>query len=184
MDKVSKNEQELLSALQNSQETPVLAVENPGSSSLLNNLPEVDEADEGLIFYDPQAEAQASKEAELLEKQRNKMNLQKESGATMASMAAVQLVMKTQNQRGNLLAQLKKQNMQKRSQNLTLEKVKSTFQATDWNESKPKASSKTEIEDEEDDSDFDEEKALEEQKRNTENIWDDEENVIDEEEAP
>ena len=64
-----------------------------------------------------------------------------------------------------MLAMLKKQNMQKRSQNLTLEKVKETFQATDWNESKAKATSKepeAEVEDDEDDSDFDEEKALEE----------------------
>jgi hypothetical protein len=46
---------------------------------------------------------------------------------------------------------------------MTLEKVKETFQATDWNESKAKPGSSTKIvEDEEDDSDFDEEKALEE----------------------
>lgn len=70
--------------------------------------------------------------------------------------------------------------MQKKSQNLTLEKVKETFQATDWNESKAKQNSNiAEAEDDEDDSDFDEQKALEEQKRSTE-MWDDEENVIEE----
>ena len=99
-------------------------------------------------------------------------------------MAANNIGARTTNQRTNMFAMLKKQNMQKRSQNLTLEKVKETFQATDWNESKAKPTSKEveEIEDA-DDSDFDEDKALEEQKRQSTEMWDDEENVI-QEEAP
>jgi hypothetical protein len=81
-------------------------------------------------------------------------------------MAANNIGARTTNQRTNMFAMLKKQNMQKRSQNLTLEKVKETFQATDWNESKAKPTSKeVEAEEDADDSDFDEEKALEEQKR-------------------
>ena len=99
-------------------------------------------------------------------------------------MAANNIGARTTNQRTNMFAMLKKQNMQKRSQNLTLEKVKETFQATDWNESKAKPTSKeVEAEEDADDSDFDEEKALEEQKRQSTEMWDDEENVI-QEEAP
>lgn len=88
MEKVGDDEKELLTALQSSQQEPNVAppiekqpssfaVENAGSSSL-NILPQVEaeaDQDEGLIFYDPQAEAKAEKELDMIEKQRNKMNL-------------------------------------------------------------------------------------------------------------
>ena len=50
-----------------------IAVENAVSSSL--NIAQEADADEGLIFYDPQAEMLAKKEIDFQEKQRNKMNL-------------------------------------------------------------------------------------------------------------
>jgi hypothetical protein len=59
-----------------------------------------------------------------------------------------------------------------------LEKIQGTILTTDWNEGKAKPASK-EAEEESDDSDFDEAKALEEQKRTSTEMWDDEENVIE-----
>jgi hypothetical protein len=75
-----------------------LVLENAGSSSLnIVTAPEAD-ADEGLIFYDPQAENLAKKELDFQEKQRNKMNLNKDSvGGTVSNMTAVVHGVKTQN---------------------------------------------------------------------------------------
>jgi hypothetical protein len=66
-----------------------MALENAGSSSLNIISPEAD-ADEGLIFYDPQAELIAKKELDYHEKQRNKQNLHKDStSGTVSNMTAV-----------------------------------------------------------------------------------------------
>lgn len=82
------------------------------------------------MFYDPQAEARARKEKELIENQRNRANLLKDQSGASGSVASIAaqsslLNVKQVNQRSNFLNQLK--NKQKQKNVMTLEKVKATF---------------------------------------------------------
>ena len=73
-----------------------------------------------------------------------------------------------------MLNLLKQQQLKKNSKNLTLEKVKETFQETDFNDSKKKVNADQEMEIDEDDSEYKEEEEMIEDHQ----IWDDEENVV------
>lgn len=80
------------------------------------------------------------------------------------------------NLRNNFMNELKNKQKQTRSYNMTLDKVKETFQATDLNEQKKKDV----IDEESDDSDYDPTKQQEQD--NNPQIWDEEENFLDEKE--
>ena len=182
--KRTQNEEKLLTALQNSQTEqkegqnelkPVSSgpeIEKP-KEIVQETLPQEhhdSESDEGgLVFYDPQAEERARKEKELLENQRNRANLLKDQGAANSGVAAIAaqsslLNVKQVNQRSNFLNSLK--NKQKQKNVMTLERVKATFQSTDFfNDDKKKKKTGADgvddpLEDRDSDSDFDEQQAL------------------------
>lgn len=208
---ITKKEQNLLNALQNSQQRdggedqidstkPAFEVEKQVSSvsvpfnensrklvSSTNRLSQHTEEEEetGLLFYDPAKEAREQREKALLENHRNRQNLLKDSGAgtNAATQAVASTLFKQANHRTNFLTNLKQLKNKKNA--MSLEKVKSTFQATELlpeaNKSKSKKVDGEEeaLEDRESDSDFDPEKGGQEAGQ----LWDDEENFLAEEGA-
>lgn len=162
---------------------------NPSSKrvdSLLSREIEEDDETNGLLFYDPQKEERARKEKEFLEQQRNLSNLLKDSNQNTSN-AAIQAANNALlnkglgNQRQNFLTSLK--HLKNKKNAMTLDKIKSTFQATELiPESKSKQNKIVDadglIVDRESDSEFDPEKDYEQQV--APHVWDDEENVVNE----
>ena len=194
---ITQNEQKLLTALQNSQNDKIekkeekeenvnMEIEKEPEQQIDDSAPKSEtkyDSDEasGLDFFDPQEEARIKKEKNLIEMQRNRQGLLRETTGTANNAASVAaqsslLNVKQNNQRTNFLTQLK--NKQKQKNVMTLEKVKATFQSTELinDESKKKAKTSDLLEDRESDSDFDEN---EHEDKAAAQIWDDEENFID-----
>lgn len=122
------------------------------------------------MFYDPKAEERALRENELREKQRNRQNLMKEGTSTGIQQIQAIGAKKVQNKRLDLLTQLKNQTIK----NITIDKLKETFECTDYNDNKRKLARDLEkaaleneemVQDEEDDSEFNEEDHLKEQQQ-------------------
>lgn len=205
---ITKKEQNLLNALQNSQDKEATGedqidstkqafeVEKPASSvsvpfnensrklvsSNYRLSQHTEEEESGLLFYDPEKEAREQREKALLESHRNRQNLLKDSGAgtNAATQAVATTLFKQVNHRTNFLTNLKQLKNKKNA--MSLEKVKSTFQATELlpETNKSKTSKKADedeeaLEDRESDSDFDPEKHRPEE---AEQLWDDEENFV------
>jgi hypothetical protein len=86
------------------------------------------------MFYDPKAENRAHREMELREKQRDRQNLMKEGSSSGISQIQAIGARKAQNKRLDLLTHLKSQTIK----NITIDKLKETFECTDYNDSKKK----------------------------------------------
>jgi hypothetical protein len=205
-DKITQKEKNLLTMLQNSQQEDVAEGDvkmqsdkqtssappiNENSMKIVSSVPpqESQEDEEtGLLFYDPLEEARAKKEKEMIENLRNRQNLKRDannasSGIVSSITAQSSLLNRKPNQRLNFITQLR--NTQKARNVMTLDKVKSTFQATELDQdvgSKRKSKNKDDglIEDRDSDSDFSEGKAKAEQRQSAK-VWDDEENYIGDE---
>ena len=153
------------------------------SESLINQ--EVDE-ETGLLFFDPQQEEKARREKDFIEKQKNMQNLLKDvNGQTNAALQASTSAMMNKghgNQRQNFLTSLK--HMQNKKHAMSIEKIKSTFVATELipeatgSKSKSKVDDLGLLEDRDSDSEFDPE--ANEMNHAPAQVWDDEENLIHE----
>ena len=118
------------------------------------------------MFYDPKAENRAHRELELREKQRDRQNLMKEGSSSGISQIQAIGARKAQNKRLDLLTQLKNQTIK----NITIDKLKETFECTDYNDSKKKKlaqelekeaqENEEMVQDDEDDSEFNVEEHL------------------------